>query len=804
MSQNYLDGLNAQQRAAAENFEGAALIIAGAGSGKTRTITYRIAHMIQSGVKPWNILALTFTNKAAREMRTRIEEIVPVDQLRGLWMGTFHGVFRRILVREAQLIGFNENFTIYETADSKNLIKSIIREAELPEEKYKPQAVYARISLAKNSLITPAAYAANETARSEDSQAHMGEIYRIYAIYCQRCKANGAMDFDDILLYMNILMRDHPEVAARYGEMFRYIMVDEYQDTNFSQYLIVKKLAAIHGNVCVVGDDSQSIYSFRGARIENILKFQKDFSGCQVYKLEQNYRSTRTIVQAANSLIAHNEQRLEKTLFSEQAMGDKIRVLTCMSDKDEAYQVVSDITIKIRSGVSPSQVAILYRTNMQSRAFEEALRQRNIPYKIYGGQSFYQRTEIKDMLAYLRLAVNSDDDEALKRIINVPARGIGATSMEKIEQAALQNGTSIFKVLCAMNAEQIGIRGPAKSGIVRFLEAFGELSKLRDELDAYEFASQAARSSGLVAFYSLSKAIEDRTKLDNIEELLNSIKSFVTQPAMGPEAADQPLVTTTSDRHMTIGEWLNEVSLLTDMDQEASDGKPHVTLLTVHSSKGLEFDHTYLVGLEEELFPSVHGTEDLAQIEEERRLFYVALTRARICATISHAMSRFKWGDIKNTTPSRFIEQIDQQYLDLSPSYLCQISAGDDDDNSPFSSVARRKASSWAGVSGGSQSPSAYTPPLPPRGSARPVKRYYTTNSAGPDNFKKITSTEGVSVASEGDLTIGATVAHERFGNGVISSIEKTPTDTMVEVDFVAHGHKTLLLKYAKLRVVKI
>lgn len=788
---NYLDGLNDAQRVAAENFDGASLIIAGAGSGKTRTITYRIAHMIQSGVKPWNILALTFTNKAAREMRERIETVLPSDQLRGIWMGTFHGVFRRILNKEAACIGFPENFTIYETGDSKNMVKAIVRELELPEEKYKPQMIFSRISLAKNSLITPAAYAANETARSEDAEARCPEFYRIYAMYCQRCKANGAMDFDDILLYMNILLRDHTEIAAKYAEMFRYIMVDEYQDTNFSQYLIVKKLAAVHENICVVGDDSQSIYSFRGARIENILKFQKDFQGCKVYKLEQNYRSTRTIVEAANSLIRHNEQRLDKKLFSEQAIGDSIRVVECFNDKDEAFRVVGDISQTIRQGAEPSDIAILYRTNAQSRAFEEGLRSKGIPYKIYGGQSFYQRAEIKDMLCYLRLAVNPKDDEALKRIINVPARGIGATSMQRIEQAALDNGRSIFEVLQTMDAEQIGVRGPAKAGITRFLEAFAELSSLTEKLDAYEFAMQAAKSSGLVSFYSLSKAIEDRTKLDNIEELLNSIKGFTSSPNMGPEAEEE--VSPKSDEPMKIGQWLAEVSLLTDMDTEDSDQKPHVTLLTVHSSKGLEFNHTYLVGLEEQLFPSVRSVEDASQIEEERRLFYVALTRARVKATISYALQRFKWGEVKDSSPSRFISEIDSQYLEFSENRIDAYA------KSSYEKPSTERSDRFS------------------RSMERPVEKqyervaqspgktpYYTTNSAGPKNFKKIAPTENVAVDSAGELSVGMTVAHDRFGNGKITSIEKTPTDTMLSVDFAAHGPKTLLMKYAKLRVVKI
>lgn len=798
-SMNYLDGLNDAQREAAENFEGASLIIAGAGSGKTRTITYRIAHMIRSGVKPWNILALTFTNKAAREMRTRIEEIVPPEQLRGLWMGTFHGVFRRILSKECEKIGFQPEFTIYETGDSKNLIKNIVRELQLPDEKYKPQQIYSRISLAKNSLITPAAYAANETARAEDAEARCPEFYKIYALYCQRCKANGAMDFDDILLYMNILLRDHPDVAVKYGEMFHYIMVDEYQDTNFSQYLIVKKLAAAHGNICVVGDDSQSIYSFRGARIENILKFQKDFAACKVYKLEQNYRSTQTIVEAANSLIRHNEQRLDKHLFSKQDQGEKIRVVTCLSDKDEARRVVGDIGSLIADGVQPSAVAILYRTNMQSRAFEESLRWRNIPYKIYGGQSFYQRAEIKDMLAYLRLAVNVRDDEALRRIINVPARGIGATSMQRIEQTALEHGLSLFEVLQGIDPEQIGIRGPAKAGIARFLQAFAELAKAKETMDAYEFAMTAAKSSGMVAYYSMSKAIEDRTRLDNIEELLNSIKGFATSPKMGQEAVEEEEQSSHDEnRVMTIGEWLSEVSLLTDMDDEATLGKPHVTLLTVHSSKGLEFDYTYLVGLEEKLFPSSRSEDDPAQIEEERRLFYVALTRARIKATISHAMTRFQWGEVKETSPSRFLEQIDPQYLEFSEGYTASVAAADDDD-SPFSRrIVRREPTTAPQTQyqnyrkSTSASSSASSPRQPER--TRPSSQFVPVARD---------VTPSVSVASVGDLSVGVTVSHPRFGNGRVTSIEQTGTDTMVEVDFTAHGQKTLLLKYAKLQIVK-
>ena len=771
-----LDGLNEAQRAAAEQIDGAALIVAGAGSGKTRTITYRIAHMIESGIKPWNILALTFTNKAAREMRERIETVVPPAALRGLWMGTFHGVFRRILSKEAERIGFRPDFTIYETADSRNLLKTIVRELELPEERYKPNAVHARISLAKNALVTPAAYAANETARADDTEAGLPELYRVYELYCRKCKANGAMDFDDILLYMNILLRDCPEVADQYAELFRYIMVDEYQDTNFAQYLIVRKLAAAHGNVCVVGDDAQSIYSFRGARIENILKFQKDFPDCKVFKLEENYRSTRTIVEAANSLIAHNEHRLEKTLFSRQPLGDKIRVFGCLTDKHEAARVAGDIAAELRRGTPPSQVAILYRTNAQSRAFEEVLRQKNIPYKIYGGQSFYQRAEIKDMLCYFRLAVNPRDDEALKRIINTPARGIGATSLERIEAYAAQNGLSIFEALQQAPSEAMGIRGVAQKGIVKFLEAFSELSGATETLDAYEFASAAAKSSGLVAHYSMSKAVEDQTRLENIEELLNSIKSFVASPPvpdMGPEAAEEVPAERSA---VTIGGWLSEVSLLTDADQEdeKTSGRETVTLLTAHSSKGLEFDCTYLVGLEEQLFPSLRADENPAEEEEERRLFYVALTRARKRATISYAAQRFKWGDVKMCSPSRFVDQIDEQYLDR------------DDDEAPDADYAAPQAKPRWQHRWEQRAAAAPTPPKPTVGAT----------------FRKMSSTDSVAVQSDGQLAVGVEVAHPRFGRGRVVGLEKTPSDTMVEVEFTAVGRKTLLLRFAKLELV--
>lgn len=783
-SQNYLDSLSPVQRQAASDFQGASLIIAGAGSGKTRTLTYRIANMIDNGVKPFNILSLTFTNKAAREMRERIELVMPAHSLYGIWMGTFHGVFRRILNKEAALLGFPENFSIYETADSKNLIKSIVRELELPEESYKPGDIYSRISFAKNSLVTPAAYAANEIVRAEDDEAKRGQLYRIYERYVQRCKSNGAMDFDDILLYTNVLLRDFPEVAQKYAQMFHYIMVDEYQDTNFAQYLIVKKLAAVHGNICVVGDDSQSIYSFRGAKIENILKFQKDFPTAKVYKLEENYRSTQNIVDAANSLIEHNKMKLEKRLFSNQIKGDKIRVVQSYTDKDEAGRVAEDIFRTIyREQLSPSDFAILYRTNRQSLAFEEQLRHRNIAYRIYGGVSFYQRAEVKDMLSYLRLAVNPKDDEALKRIINTPARGIGATSMQRIEAMALERNIPIWDVLKTMSPAEIGIRGGAVKGIESFMLSFDSLCAQSETMDAYEFATQVASRSGLLAYYRASKAIEDQTRLDNIEELLNSIKSFVMPQAMGEE--EQGAEAAQDSSSFTIHQWLGEVALMTDMDKENKDEKPSVTMLTVHSSKGLEFNNIYIVGLEEKLFPSLRAETSDSEVEEERRLCYVALTRARNRATLSYALTRYKWGEVTDCRPSRFIAQIDASYLELPDVDI-------DSELQKFTKPAFKH--NFEENLGGRRV-----------FKKQPDKPLREAPQQAPQGFRQVSSSptaSGKLIESAGDISIGSNVCHERFGNGKVTQIEQTPTDIKLTVEFRTGGSRTLLQKFAKLRLL--
>ena len=766
---NYLEGLNPAQREAVENYNGATLIIAGAGSGKTRVLTMRIAYMLQQGVKPYNILALTFTNKAAREMRERINSILPYSALRGMQMGTFHSVFCRILRAEAALLGFPEAFTIYDTADSRNVVKAIIREMELPEEKYKPNEVYSRISLAKNNLILPDAYAANAQLMEEDSYTKRPRLCDIYKRYFARCRANGAMDFDDMLLYMNILLRDHPAVVEKYGNLYQYILVDEYQDTNFSQYLIVKKLASIHRNICVVGDDSQSIYSFRGARIENILRFQKDNPDCQIFKLEQNYRSTSTIVNAANSLIEKNTRKLPKKLFSTNEDGEKIKVICCQSDKEEGMRIASDIhTTMYTKQAAASDFAVLYRTNAQSRVIEEYLRSKNIPYRIYGGHSFFQRAEVKDMISYLRMAVNPRDDEALKRIINFPPRGIGDTSIERIEQAARADGVSMWDVLLAKTPSEMGVRGTAVKSLGGFISIFQEISARSSSVDAYNLAVEVANRSGVIQHYRLSKAIEDESRLQNTEELLKSIKEFVdSEPTEGEE----------QERDKSITAWLQDVSLLTDMDSNAEDNTPRATLLTVHSSKGLEFKYTYIVGLEENLFPSNRGAETLDNIEEERRLFYVALTRAERRVVLSFATSRFKWGSITPSNPSRFIKEIDPRYLEM-PLGLSASATDDDDDDMPI----HRKA-----YSSHFQQPTSITIP----------------RNEPPTGFKKVVQQSAPTPSSSQDLAVGKRVHHQRFGEGVVTNLETSASDTRVTVDFVQGGEKVLLAKFAKLVVVQ-
>lgn len=784
---DYLAGLNPAQREAVENYEGATLIIAGAGSGKTRVLTMRIAYMLQKGVKPYNILALTFTNKAAREMKERINAILPYSAIRGMQMGTFHSVFCRILRAEAPLLGFPEAFTIYDTADARNVIKAIVKEMELPDDKYKPNEVYSRISLAKNNLILPDAYTANQQLTEEDSHSKRPQVHEIYRRYVARCRQSGAMDFDDLLLYMNVLLRDHPAVVEKYGNLFRYILVDEYQDTNFSQYLIVKKLASIYRNICVVGDDSQSIYSFRGARIENILRFQKDNPDCRIFKLEQNYRSTSTIVNAANSLIDKNTRKLPKKLFSTNEAGDKIKVIMAQSDKEEGQRVASDIHTTMYSVQVPANdFAVMYRTNAQSRVIEEYLRSKGIPYRIYGGHSFFQRAEVKDMISYLRLAVNPRDDEALKRVINFPPRGIGETSIQKVELAARANNVSMWDVLSTQTPAEIGVRGPAVKSLGGFMAIFKEISERCNGVDAYALASEVAERSGVIQHYRMSRAVEDESRLQNTEELLKSIKEFVE--AELPEGEEQQV----NDK--SISAWLQDVSLLTDMDSNTEDNTPRVTLMTVHASKGLEFKYTYIVGLEENLFPSSRGVETLDNIEEERRLFYVALTRAERRVVLSFATSRFKWGNVTPSNPSRFIKEIDPQYVELPEmmDYMCGDRDDDDDVVSSYKPKQQSYSRQWQQRAASSSTSSSQR------------QEPSIVREEPPVGFRKVTTGSGTVVASASqNLVEGAKVQHARFGVGRIVGLERTVDDTRVTVDFGAGGEKVLLAKYAKLTVVE-
>ena len=661
MESQILKGLNQAQRDAVVNYDSPSLIIAGAGSGKTRVLTSRIAYMIEQGVAPYNILALTFTNKAAEQMRERIAQMLPDGRHRYIRMGTFHSVFSRILRDNAERIGFPQSFTIYEPSDCKNLLKTIVKELNLDDTKYKPAMLASRISYAKNCLVTPGAYLANAGAAAEDRRMQIPEFGNIYNIYCARCKRNGAMDFDDLLLQTNILLRDCPDVTARYQEQFKYILVDEYQDTNYAQYVIIRRLSQLHSKVCVVGDDAQSIYSFRGAKIENILSFKKDFPNAMIFKLEQNYRSTRTIVEAANSVIERNSKRMEKKCFSEGDMGEKIRVLRAYTDREEAEMVVSDLRDKVRAaGDEWAEAAILYRTNNQSQALEDALRRKGIPYRIYKGNSFYDHKEIKDLLAYIRLVINPRDDEAFKRIVNYPARGIGDTTVERIALLAKARNLSMWEAVDALTAEPV--TDPVQKTIVRkvaeFVALVRGLSLARAEKGLYDLGLEIATRSGIIGAYRAENTPEATSALDNIEELLNSMQLFNEQREAEIRAGERQ-----QEERATIEEWLQGVMLMTDMDKDDPQDRNKVTLMTVHSAKGLEYKFVYIVGLEENLFPSQRAVESPDGFEEERRLFYVALTRAKELATLSYAEMRFKWGNMEFSRPSCFLREIDSQPL---------------------------------------------------------------------------------------------------------------------------------------------
>ncbi len=837
-----LKNLNEAQRAAVVNYGCPSLIIAGAGSGKTRVLTSRIAYMLEQGVQPWRILALTFTNKAAAEMRERIAKMVSKEQSDRLWMGTFHSIFLKILRMEADKLGYPASFTIYDTSDSRNLIKTIVKEMGLPDEHYKPNAVHSRISLAKNNLVTPAAYEANPSYVAEDRQRKMPEFIEVYKAYMRRCKENGAMDFDDMLLNINILFRDFPDVLAKYQERFQYILVDEYQDTNYAQYIIIRRLAEKHTNVCVVGDDAQSIYSFRGAKIENILKFRNDFPQAKTFKLEQNYRSTQNIVGAANSVIEKNKNRLDKASFSQGDKGELIKVMKAYTDQEEASLVADEIRSLARGGAKWSEVALLYRTNMQSRVFEEAFRRRGIPYRIYGGMSFYQRKEVKDLMAYMQLIVNPNDDVAFRRIVNYPARGIGDTTVGRLAQSASDKGQSIWLFATTGDLKEAGLNAGAERKIKDFTELINSLSQDRTTMTLYEFGLNVATKSGIIGSYKIENTPESQSALQNIEELLNSMQLFSEQ-----QQAEMQFDPTTGEPlegvkvEPSVTEWLQSVTLLTDMDSEEED-REKVTLMTIHSAKGLEFKYVFIVGLEENLFPSMMSMDGAEGIEEERRLFYVAITRAMEKAFLSFSEMRFKWGSMEFCSPSRFLSEIDPKYLDIAfelgeaggrnrPAETVRKNYGDH--NERAQGGGRPTGQRSAGQPGQRQ---PWERRSESSGSAKPAPRYESPKPVeGPDSRFKSMGTrvarpesDAAAVPAESSCTdtrecaevpvnsvcreapdsgafeVGQRVAHAKFGIGTVSHIEHFGGDRKITVlfDDAAAGKKTLLSKYAKLAIV--
>lgn len=789
MNANFIEELNESQCAAVTYNEGPSLVIAGAGSGKTRVLTYKIAYLLENGYHPWNILALTFTNKAAREMKERIGRQVGMERARYLWMGTFHSVFSRILRAEATHIGFTSQFTIYDTADSKSLLRSIIKEMGLDEKTYKPGAVQSRISNAKNHLVSPTGYAANKEAYEGDMAVKMPAVRDIYTRYWERCRQAGAMDFDDLLFYTFILFRDFPEVLARYREQFRYVLVDEYQDTNYAQHSIVLQLTKENQRVCVVGDDAQSIYSFRGADIENILYFTKIYPNTKVFKLEQNYRSTQTIVCAANSLIEKNERQIRKEVYSEKEKGEPIGVFQAYSDVEEGDIVANKIAeLRREKDYGYAAFAILYRTNAQSRIFEEALRKRSIPYKIYGGLSFYQRKEIKDVISYFRLIVNPNDEEAFKRIINYPARGIGDTTVGKIITAATENGVSLWTVLC----QPLNYGLTINKGTHTKLQGFRDLIEgfITDQVDrnAYEVGTDMIRQSGIINDVCQDTSPENLSRKENIEELVNGINDFC---ALRQEEGNP---------NVSLTDFLSEVSLLTDQDSDKADEGEKVTLMTVHSAKGLEFRNVFVVGMEENLFPSGMVGDSPRALEEERRLFYVAITRAEEHCFLSFAKTRFRYGKMEFGSPSRFLRDIDTHFLRMP--HEAGISRSVDEGSGRF----RRE------IEGGFAR------------SASPARAPFGSSSSGqrerpkaeviapsiPRNLKKVSAVSdglGSRPASSGVVPItgvsaGQMIEHERFGLGEVIKIEGSGDNAKATIHFKNAGDKQLLLRFARFKVV--
>ena len=798
---HFLDELNSIQREAAKSTEGPVMIIAGAGSGKTRVLTYRIAHLIEKNVDTFNILALTFTNKAAKEMKERIAKIIGHSEAKNLWMGTFHSVFAKILRIEAEKIGYPNNFTIYDTEDSKSVIKEILKQFNLDDKIYKPSLVLNRISDAKNKLISPQHYQNNILTQQEDQNSRKPLLGQIYAAYQKRNFKTGAMDFDDLLYQTNVLLRDFPDVLLKYQNKFRYISVDEYQDTNFSQYLIIKQLAARFQNICVVGDDAQSIYAFRGANIQNILNFEKDYPDLKTYKLEQNYRSTKTIVAAANQIIANNKEQFKKTVFTENEEGYLLKVIKANTDNEEGQKIANHIfETKAQNQIMNSDFAILYRTNAQSRSFEEALRKLNIAYKIYGGISFYQRKEIKDLLSYFRLIINNSDDESIKRIINYPARGIGQTTIDKLTVAALEHDISLWMVISNLKEFNLGINAGISTKINDFVTQIKSFNLLLAYKDAYELANQIAVSCGIVKELYNDKTPEGVSRYENIQELLNGIKDFVEQPRTPQENELNEVIKSVIDPSnstefneetdyslKTLDEFMQEITLLTNVDKEDDKDGDKVSLMTVHAAKGLEFKYVYIVGLEENLFPSQLSISSRSDLEEERRLFYVAITRAEKQAILSFATMRYRFGNITYCEPSRFINEIDDKYLDY-PKENIQKKFSDDSFGGYRTNYLKNNKLDENALTNNEKT------------------NVITFN---PSNKKLIKINSNLSSSSSildtklnKNLIAGDWVLHDKFGKGQISVLEGNWPETKANILFENVGQKSLLLKFARLNKI--
>ncbi len=751
--EDYLSQLNDSQKLPTTHKNGPIMVIAGAGSGKTRVLTYRIAYLMERGVDPFSILSLTFTNKAAREMKSRISQIVGESKSKNLWMGTFHSIFARILRSESELLGYSSNFTIYDTQDSDRLIATIIKELKLDKDLYKYKNIRSRISSLKNNLVTVKAYLSNPELVQQDNESRRPMFGKVYQTYVNRCFKASAMDFDDLLLKTNELLNRFPEVLAKYQERFKYIHVDEYQDTNHSQYLIVKALADKYENLCVVGDDAQSIYGFRGANIENILSFQKDYSNSTIYRLEQNYRSTKNIVNAANSVINYNINKLEKEVWTDNESGEKIEINQSITDSEEGRFVSSSIfENKNKCQLDNDSFAVLYRTNAQSRSIEDALRRKNISYQVYGGLSFYQRKEIKDILAYLRVIVNPNDEESIKRIINYPTRGIGQTTMDKLLIYANEKNISLFETLKNLSSDEIKINSGTKNKLNQFFLLIKSFQLLNESLNAFEIAEEVLKRIGIINVLKLDGTPESISRIENIEELINGIKDFIE--------GEKEVV----DSKATLSDFLEDVALASELDKNINDYIKKVSLMTIHLAKGLEFNHVYIVGLEEDLFPSAMSSTTRADLEEERRLFYVALTRAKKKVTITYAKTRYRWGKLNDCEPSRFIKEIDKTYTNYNLSSSITGSLNNLMENN---SIRFRK----------------------PKNKIQLKK---IKNNLSPSTYK----------SSYIDINKGDHIIHNRFGKGKVIETEGEGADKKAEVKFGSSGIKRILLKFAKYKLI--